>query len=341
MTSDLIKIKSGISKYHAGSSCLDQLARKSPRVSRSKSNEPESGGFQRIADHALRTVTVRKTKRAKHKATSSKEAHVCQVQSDDSEVTPRDNETSGANLDLFHLAAKEISLNGDSPSETIAPSLQSLLKKSREYRDKQKQQTLQKSLHFKGEAVKLSDKEVILCASEVCKNTRERSTDLGNVMSQNTLLNPDPSLSSASSLPFNPVSKHNYISAARNVSPAKTAELLSYCDSLSEENKTDTRNDVDLISKLKVYCFNKEQPKGKNTSSCSKRIPVCSDSGGQVSQCQKGRKQVNSSLKSQNRGFMVPNIALSGSPVLSRKWTRSSQKLLVNVPLDMGSEIIE
>ncbi|XP_051888962.1 uncharacterized protein LOC127579935 isoform X2 [Pristis pectinata] len=340
MISDLINENPGISNYHTSSSCLDQLLRKNPKVNSCKYNDPESDDFEKTAVHALQNVTVHQLNDAtKCKATNStsKQAKVDQVGSDDSIVITGDNETSNTNLGLLHLPTEETNLSGDSSSKPIAPSLQSLLKKSREYRNKQRQQKMLKNLHFKGEAEKLSDKKNNLCASKVCKNTRGRRIDSGKAKLPNTLLTPDPALPSASSLHFTAIPKHNYISVASDVSPAKTTELLSWCHTLPEENKDDKMDDVEPSHN---FMFS-EQPQGTNTSSCSKRNPVCSNSEGQVSQCQEGGKQVNRSVRSQNRGFMVPNIALSGSPVLSRKWTCSSQRLLVNAPVNVGSEMID
>lgn len=305
MASDVFNERSDTSNHH-NSSCLDRLVRNNPRVNSCMNNGPKPDDFPRAAIHTLQNATAPKIiVTTKHKAANSTKTQECdrQVWSDDATEIMRDNESHGTALDFFHLPTEETILRGDPSSQTIAPSLQILLKKSREYRDRQRQQKLLKNLHFKGDAGNLFDKENHLCARKAGKGTRERRT----------LSNLDPALPTVSSLHFTYFPKQNNISVTTNVSTAKITELLPYLSpTLSEEeNKNDKIVDVD---------------------------PLCSNSGDHVSQAQEGMNQM---YRSQNGGFMIPNPPLSESPVLSGKWTCSSQRLLVNAPGNVGSELFE
>ncbi|XP_078258005.1 uncharacterized protein LOC144594941 [Rhinoraja longicauda] len=315
MTSDVFNERSDTSNHHNGS-CLDRLVMNNPRVNSCTNNGPKPDDFPKAAVHAHQNVTAPKIIVAtKHKAANSTNTQECdrQVEGDDTAEIMRDNETHGTALDFFRLPTEQTFLRGGLSSQTIAPSLQILLKKSREYRDRQRQQKVLKNLHFKGDAENLFDKENNLCARKAGKSTRERRTGFGKAKLPSTLLNLDPALPTVSSLHFTYFPKQNNISVATNVSTAKITELLPYLSpTLSEEeSKKDKIVDAD---------------------------PLCSNSGDQVSQSQEAMNQM---YRSQNGGFMIPNLPLSESPVLSRKWTCSAQRLLVNAPVNVGSEVVE
>uniref|UniRef100_UPI00398E9FF2 centriolar coiled-coil protein of 110 kDa-like n=1 Tax=Pristiophorus japonicus TaxID=55135 RepID=UPI00398E9FF2 len=337
VTSDLINKKSGISNYQAGSSCLGLVASPNTRASSHINNGPKSDDIQNAAVHALQNVTVHKIMdTTTHKAINStnKQENVCEVGSDGSIVISTGDKTSGSNSEHFHHPTDETNISQNLSPDTTALSLQSLLKKSREYRDRQRQLKLLKSLQFKVQGQNLSDKENDLDATKASKNTRGKRNDSGKTKLPNTLLNPDPALPSGFSPGSHTFSEHNQTFIASVVNTEKTNEVLCKFQILPKENKGTKINQVDPKNIVKF-----SRPLNKRYS--SKRSPVHSNSGGQVSHCQEGGNNVNRSAKSQSRGFMVPNLALSKSPVFSKKWTCPSQKLLVNAPISVGSERIE
>ncbi|XP_067860156.1 centriolar coiled-coil protein of 110 kDa-like isoform X2 [Heptranchias perlo] len=339
MTSDLIDRKFGISNYHAGSSCLGPVASNNTRAS-SHVNNDKSDDFQNTAVHVLQNFAIHKiidtTKHIPINSTNTQE-DLCEVGSDDSIVISTRDETNGSKSEHFHHPTNEASMSQNSSPDTNVLSLQSLLKKSKEYRDRQRQLKLQKTVQCKMQGEHLSDMENDLDATKDSKNTRGKINDSGKPMLPNTLLNLDPAVHSVSSLYSHTFSEHNQTFIASDVNTEKTNEVRHKCQTLPKGNKG---SKIDEVNPKNTFKFSKPF-KVMNKRYCFKRSPVHSNSGGQVSQYQEGGNNMNRSAKSQNRGFMVPNLTLSKSPVFSKKWTCPSQRLLLNAPIDVGSEMIE
>ncbi|XP_067914388.1 uncharacterized protein [Heterodontus francisci] len=339
MMSDLNIEKSGASNYQGDFSCFTLVASNRTRANNHIKNAPKSDDFQKTAFHALRNLTVHKIIETKHKATNSinKQENLHEIGSDGFIVISTGDKTNSSNSECLNHPTNETDVGQNSPPDTPAVSLQSLLNKSRECRDRQRQPKLLKALQCKVPGRNIADEENDLDATKDRKNSRWKRNDSGKTKLPNTMFNPDPVLPSVFSLCSHTLSEHNQTSIASNVNTEKTNKVLHKCQMLSKERKGTKIDDVDPKT-----IFTSSKPlKVINRHYCSKRNPVHPNAGGQVSQCQEGSDNVNGSAKSQKRSFIVPQLALSKSPVFSKKWTCPSQKLLVNAPISVGGEKID
>ncbi|XP_041073210.1 uncharacterized protein LOC121293861 [Carcharodon carcharias] len=340
MRSDLINERSGISDYHASFSCLDLVARNSTRANGHIKNGPKSDDFHKATAHAVQNFTIHKmTDTTKHKATNSinKQENLCSFGSADSIVILTGDETNSSNSECLHNLTDKTDVSHNSSPDTPALSLQNLLKKSREYRDRQRQSKLLKILQFNIPGKNLSDKENELDATKEGKSTRGKRNDSGKIMLPNTTLKPEPALFSVFLSCSHSFSEHNQTLITHDVNTGKTNIGLPKSQMLPKENKGTKVDEAD--SKIN---FKPSKP-FKMIRKCdySKGSPEQLNAGGQVPRCQERGNNLSGSTKSQNKDFVVPKLTLSKSPVLSKKWICPSQKLLVNTPLSVSSEKIE
>ncbi|XP_007886806.2 centriolar coiled-coil protein of 110 kDa-like isoform X3 [Callorhinchus milii] len=286
--------------------------------------------------HTNTNFTVLKENGPKTEQTSinsiDKQEDSCQTVNGDCTVLSTGNKknTYSEQSHSHHYIDEETAPNQDSSPDPYALSLQNLLKKSREYRDRQRQEKLLKTLQCKVQ----SDKEN---ETKDSKDMEERKLVSGKPTVPDTILKVNqarpsvfPHYSCDSSEPHQTIADGIMNEHEKNAS-------RSNCQALPQEN---TSTEMHELSLKNVVLFSKSS-KPINKSHCLRKSQLQSNSVGQRSQCQQEGKSVNRPTKSQSRSFRVPNLQLSKSPVLSKKQGRLSQRNLVNAPIVMDGETVE
>ncbi|XP_038633992.1 uncharacterized protein LOC119953618 isoform X2 [Scyliorhinus canicula] len=332
MRSDLID--ENVSSHPASFSCLGLVASDSTRAKNHNKNGPKSDDPQKAVPHPLQNVTVHKiTDATKHKANNSinNQDNVYGIESDGWIEKPTGDKTNSHNSECLHHPTDRPHVSQNSSPDTPALSLQSLLKKSREYRDRQRQSKLLKTLQLNIPGETLSDKENELDAIKVGKNIRGKRNDSGKTMLPETTLKPEPARPSVFLPCSHTFSEHDQTFITCDVNTGGSNLGLH---KLPKENKA-----AKIIEVVPKNNLKSSKPfKMIRKCSCSKRSPVQLNAAEEVPQGQEGGDNLSGSAKIQNGGFMVPKLTLSKSPEFSKKCIRPSQMLLVSTPISVSRE---